>query len=95
MLAQTLGLDMTATWTSTVASYFRRVSKDRIIEAVREGVSVEAAGNIAGMKKQAMAEGAHRVPDPEKIDIDGLRMSEHPALFEREIGPAVLSMASA
>jgi ParB family chromosome partitioning protein len=42
----------------TVASYFGRVSKERIIEAVREGVSVEAASNIAGMKKQAMAEAA-------------------------------------
>ena len=27
---------------------FGRVSKERIIEAVREGVSVEAASNIAG-----------------------------------------------
>ena len=42
------------------ASYFGRVSKERIIEAVREGVSAEAAGNIAGMKKQAMAEAAEQ-----------------------------------
>ena len=60
VLAQTLELDMTATWTPTVASYFGRVSKERIIEAVREGVSVEAANNIAGMKKQAMAEAAEQ-----------------------------------
>jgi ParB family transcriptional regulator, chromosome partitioning protein len=60
VLAQTLGLDMTATWSPTVASYFGRVSKERIVEAVREGVSVEAARNIAGMKKQAMAEAAEQ-----------------------------------
>jgi ParB family chromosome partitioning protein len=60
VLAETLGLDMTATWTPTAASYFGRVSKERIVEAMREGVSVEAAANIAGMKKLAMAEAAER-----------------------------------
>jgi ParB family transcriptional regulator, chromosome partitioning protein len=59
-LAQTLDLDMTATWTPTVGGYFGRVSKERIVEAVREGVSPEAANNIAGMKKQAMAEAAEQ-----------------------------------
>jgi hypothetical protein len=43
-----------------VASYFGRVSKERILEAVREGVSPEAATNIATMKKQATAEAAER-----------------------------------
>jgi ParB family chromosome partitioning protein len=43
-----------------VASYFGRVSKERILEAVREGVSPEAATNIATMKKQAMAEAAEQ-----------------------------------
>jgi ParB family chromosome partitioning protein len=60
LLAETLGLDMTATWTPTATNYFGRVSKERIVEAVREGVSVEAAANIAGMKKLAMAEAAER-----------------------------------
>jgi ParB family chromosome partitioning protein len=60
VLAETLGLDMTATWKPTATSYFGRVSKERIIEAVREGVSAEAAANIAGMKKLAMAEVAER-----------------------------------
>lgn len=60
LLAETLGLDMTTTWTPTAANYFGRVSKERIVEAVREGVSVEAAANIAGMKKLAMAEAAER-----------------------------------
>ena len=60
LLAETLGLDMTATWTPTAANYFGRVSKERIVEAVREGVSAEAAANIAGMKKLAMAEVAEQ-----------------------------------
>jgi ParB family chromosome partitioning protein len=60
VLAQAIGLDMTATWTPTVASYFGRVSKERILEAVGEGVSPEAATNIATMKKQAMAEAAEQ-----------------------------------
>jgi ParB family transcriptional regulator, chromosome partitioning protein len=60
MLAQRLGLDMAATWTPTVASYFGRASKERIVEAVAEGVSPEAATNIATMKKQAMAEAAEQ-----------------------------------
>jgi ParB family chromosome partitioning protein len=58
VLAQTLGLDMTTTWSPTVDSYFGRVSKERILEAVSEAVSKEAAANIAGLKKQAMAEAA-------------------------------------
>jgi ParB family chromosome partitioning protein len=60
MLARSTGLDMTAYWQPTVASYLGRVSKERIIAAIREGVSVEAADNIAGMKKQAMAEAAEK-----------------------------------
>lgn len=40
------------------ANYLGRVSKERIVLAVREAVSVQAAENIASMKKQAMAEAA-------------------------------------
>jgi ParB family chromosome partitioning protein len=57
-LAAALSLDMTAVWRPTVASYLGRVPKARIVEAVREGVSDEAAERIAGLKKQAMAEAA-------------------------------------
>jgi ParB family transcriptional regulator, chromosome partitioning protein len=58
VLARETGLDMTAYWQPTAAGYFNRVSKDRIVEAVREGVSGQAAQNIVGMKKPAMAEAA-------------------------------------
>jgi ParB family chromosome partitioning protein len=49
---------MTAYWQPTAASYFSRVSKERIAQAVREAVSGQVAENIARMKKQAMAEAA-------------------------------------
>jgi ParB family chromosome partitioning protein len=58
VLAREVALDMTAYWQPTAASYFGRVSKERIVGAVREGVSDQAAQKIAGMKKQAMAEAA-------------------------------------
>jgi ParB family transcriptional regulator, chromosome partitioning protein len=58
VLAREVALNMTAYWQPTAAGYFNRVSKDRIAEAVREGVSAQAAQNIANMKKPAMAEAA-------------------------------------
>jgi ParB family chromosome partitioning protein len=58
ILAREVGLDMTAYWQPTAASYFGRVSKERIVQAVREAVSDQAAQNVARMKKQAMAETA-------------------------------------
>jgi ParB family chromosome partitioning protein len=61
MLAQAVALDMTAVWKPTAPSYFGRVSKDRILEAVREGVSAQAAENIASLKKAAMAEAAEKL----------------------------------
>jgi ParB family transcriptional regulator, chromosome partitioning protein len=61
ILAEAVALDMTAYWQPTAASYFVRVSKDRILEAVREGVSEDAARGIAGLKKQAMAERAEQL----------------------------------
>jgi ParB family chromosome partitioning protein len=59
-LFQALDYDMASVWTPTAANYLGRVSKDRILEAVREGVSKEAAENLASMKKQAMAEAAEQ-----------------------------------
>jgi ParB family transcriptional regulator, chromosome partitioning protein len=58
VLASQVRLDMEAYWQPIAASYFGRVSKERIVQAVREGASEQAAQNIARMKKQAMAEAA-------------------------------------
>lgn len=60
-LAQAIALDMTALWTPTARSYLGRVPKARILEAVREAVSDQAAGQIEDMKKQAMAEAAEQL----------------------------------
>lgn len=60
-LAAALALDMAAHWTPTVDSYLGRVTKARILEAVREGVSDEAAERITGLKKHAMAETAEQL----------------------------------
>jgi ParB family chromosome partitioning protein len=58
VLAREVGLDMTAYWQPTATSYFGKVSKERIVQAVRDGASEKAAENIGRMKKQAMADAA-------------------------------------
>lgn len=60
VLAQEVALDMTAYWQPTAANYLSRVSKERIVEAVREGASESEAKAIAGLKKSAMAEAAEK-----------------------------------
>ncbi len=60
-LATMVGLDMTQTWSATAASYFTRVPKTRVLEAVTEAVNAEEAGRIAGFKKGDMAEAAERL----------------------------------
>ena len=57
-LAQATGLDMSAYWKPTATSYFGRVTKAQIVEAVREVVSDEAARRIEGLPKPAMADAA-------------------------------------
>jgi ParB family transcriptional regulator, chromosome partitioning protein len=57
-IASALGFDMAALWSPTETNYLGRVSKERILEAVREGVSKEAAENLAGLKKDALAKEA-------------------------------------
>ncbi len=54
-LANALGLDMRAYWTPNGDNYFLRVSKTMILDAVREGVSEQAAKQIADLKKPDMA----------------------------------------
>ena len=58
VLATAVGLNMTTTWIATAASYFTRVSKARVVEAVEEGVGKPEADRIAGLKKTDMAEAA-------------------------------------
>ena len=60
-LAEAVSLDMTAHWVPTARTYFGRVTKPRILAAVREAVSIEAAERMANMKKQDMAEAAEQL----------------------------------
>jgi len=60
-LAEAVSLDMTAHWIPTARTYFGRVTKTRILDAVREAVSIEAADRMADMKKQDMAEAAEQL----------------------------------
>lgn len=61
VLATVTALDMSGTWSATAASYFSRVSKARILDAVTEAVGAEEAARIAGFKKDDMAEAAERL----------------------------------
>lgn len=61
-LARAIGLDMaTAGWKPTVGNYLGRVTKPRILEAVREGAGERAAGLIDHLKKSDMAKEAERL----------------------------------
>jgi ParB family chromosome partitioning protein len=60
-LAEAVSLDMTARWVPTARTYFGRVTKPHILDAVREAVGIEAADRMADMKKQDMAEAAEQL----------------------------------
>lgn len=57
-IADATGFDMAAHWTPTTANYLGRVTKARVLEAVSEGASKEAAENLASLKKDALAAAA-------------------------------------
>jgi ParB family chromosome partitioning protein len=77
-LARVTGLDMVeAGWRPTVANYFGRVTKSRILEAVREGAGERAAPLIDHLKKGEMAGEAERLladsgwlPEPLRLSGD-------------------------
>jgi len=61
-LARATGLDLAqAGWRPTVGNYLGRVTKTRILEAVREGAGDRAAHLIDHMKKSDMAKEAERL----------------------------------
>ena len=62
VLARAVSLDMAAAgWTPTVDGYLGRVTKARILQAVREAKGAEAAERIAQLKKAEMAEKAEEL----------------------------------
>ncbi|MER9364985.1 ParB/RepB/Spo0J family partition protein [Mesorhizobium sp. M0518] len=61
-LSHATGLDMVgAGWRPTVENYLGRVTKSRILEAIREGVGEQAAQLIDHLKKGDMAKEAERL----------------------------------
>jgi ParB family transcriptional regulator, chromosome partitioning protein len=63
-LAASVGLDMVAAgWRPTVENYLGRVTKPRILEAVREAMGEQAAQLIDHLKKGDMAKEAERLLD--------------------------------
>jgi ParB family chromosome partitioning protein len=61
-LASAIGLDMTAAgWTTTAETYFVRITKAQIIEAVREAKGEDTARLIEPLKKADMAKEAERL----------------------------------
>ena len=77
-LARATGLDMIEVgWRPTVGNYLGRVTKPRILQAVREGVGEQAAQLIDHMKKADMAKEAERLlaetgwlPEPLRLVSD-------------------------
>ncbi|AQQ03933.1 hypothetical protein B0E33_10305 [Roseibium algicola] len=77
-LARAVDLDMVeAGWTPTVENYLGRVTKPRILEAVREGAGERAAELIDHLKKGDMAKEAERLlagtgwlPEPLRMTDD-------------------------
>jgi len=94
-MAEAVGLDMVeAGWRPTVANYLGRVTKARILDAVREGKGEAAAGLIAHLKKADMAVEAERLladtgwlPEPLRLAGAG----DEDAATEPEALPAFLS----
>ncbi|MBN9078014.1 MAG: ParB N-terminal domain-containing protein [Rhizobiales bacterium] len=78
VLASTLGFDMVeAGWSPTVDNYLGRVTKARIVQAVREARGEDSAQLIDHMKKDLMAreaarllEGSDWLPEPLHLDVD-------------------------
>jgi ParB family chromosome partitioning protein len=102
-IARAIGLDMAANWTPTVDNYLGRVTKIRILEAVREAKGEAAAQLIDHLKKLDMAKEAERLlagtgwlpeplrlPEPEvPADAAGADVEESlPAFLDDEEAPA-------
>ncbi|MGX5844764.1 ParB/RepB/Spo0J family partition protein [Mesorhizobium sp. ArgA1] len=103
-LATTLGFDMvTAGWEPTVDNYLGRVTKARIVQAVREARGEDSAQMIDHMKKDLMAreagrllEGSNWLPEPLRLEQDGpVADTDEPVVGDisgdgAEVGPAEL-----
>ncbi|WP_395680971.1 ParB/RepB/Spo0J family partition protein [Inquilinus sp.] len=91
-LARTVGLDLVAEgWQPTADNYLNRVTKIRILDAVREGKGEREAQMIGHLKKGDMAREAERLLDGAGWLPEGLRTppTEEATLPEGEGGDAL------
>jgi ParB family chromosome partitioning protein len=85
VLARAVGLDMVqAGWKPTVDNYLGRVTKPRILEAVREAKGEQAAQLIDHLKKTDMAKEAERLLDGVGWLPEPLRLVDVTAAQEQE-----------
>ncbi|BCH29838.1 chromosome partitioning protein ParB [Mesorhizobium sp. L-8-10] len=97
-LARAVELDMVeAGWKPTVENYLGRVTKPRILEAVREGAGDRAAELIDHLKKGDMAKEAERLladtgwlPEPLRLIVDDMP-ADQPVADEEESLPEFLA----
>jgi ParB family chromosome partitioning protein len=96
-LARAVGLDMVAAgWRPTVANYLGRVTKTRILEAVREAKGDHTAQLLDHLKKGEMAQEAERLLDgtgwlPEPLRIADEAPSSDPPASAAYTLPAFLT----
>lgn len=102
-VARAVGLDMVAAgWTSTVDNYLGRVTKARILEAVREAKGEASAQLIDHLKKPDMAKEAERllagsawlpeplrIPEAEAIGDEPATSEDLPAFLDDDEGASV------
>jgi ParB family transcriptional regulator, chromosome partitioning protein len=97
VLARMVGLDMVAAgWTTSVDNYLGRVTKPRILEAVREAKGESSAQLIDHLKKGDMAREAERLLEgtgwlPEPLRPAGIEAVSDAATSEAEALPEFLA----
>jgi len=102
-LAAAVRLDMAAAgWTPTVDTYLGRVTKARILQAVREGKGESAAQRIAHLKKGEMAAqaqdllaGSGWLPEPLRTPGQAVTAAPETTEAEAELPPADPGQAEA
>ncbi|KAF2991458.1 ParB/RepB/Spo0J family partition protein (plasmid) [Methylocystis sp. MJC1] len=89
-LAEHIALDMRASWSATVESFFGKVTKAHILAAVREAKGDETAEMIAHLKKADMAAEAERLLQGTGWLPEGLRTPnlDAPPLIQEPGAPA-------
>jgi ParB family chromosome partitioning protein len=99
VLARAVGLDMVAAgWKPTVDNYLGRVTKPRILEAVREAKGEQSVQLIDHLKKGDMAREAERLLDgtgwlPEPLRLTEVGAAEQDSDGEAEALPEFLATA--